>query len=231
MGIKLTFQHVQKKFLDRGYTLLSNKYINAHAFLEYKCPYGHINSMRYYDFHNGRGCPECKRLKMIGKKYSYKHGLSYDLEWKKEQNALRHKKYPWEYSYYAAKSRCNNPKNSHYNAYGARGIKFLLTKEEYAKLWERDKAILLKQASIDRININGHYEYSNCRFIEMLDNSRNNRKNMKIAQYSLTNKLIKIWNSQSEIKRELGFNQGHIGFLIKNKPHIGYNYIWRKYNV
>ena len=231
MGKQLTYYYVEQKFKDRGYILLSNEYINSHEFLKYQCPKGHVNSIRYYDFHNGRGCPECKKLKMIGTKYGYKHGMSYNLAWKREQNKLRHEKYPWEYSYNAAKARCNNPKNSHYSAYGKRGIKFLITKEEYMILWERDKAYLLKQPSIDRIDINGNYTFDNCRFIEHRENSRNNRKTMKVEQYSLDGKLLKIWNSQSEIKRELGFNQSHIGFLINQEPHIGYNFIWRKHNV
>lgn len=190
------------------------------------------NKINYKTALYGEGkCRDCNSRLKGEKSNGFIHGYSYSLNWKREQNKLRHEKYPWEYSYNAARARCTNPKNSHYNAYGKRGIKFLMTKEEYICLWERDKACLLKQPSIDRIDINGDYTFENCRFIEHVENSRNNRKTMKVEQYSLDGKLLKVWNSQSEIKRELGFNQGHIGFLIKQEPHIGYNFIWRKHNV
>lgn len=190
------------------------------------------NQINYKTALYGQGkCRYCNSHLTGSTSNGFIHGLSYNLDWKREQNRIRHNKYPWEYSYYAGKGRCNNPKNSHYSSYGGRGIKFLLTKKQCEYIWYRDKANFLKQPSLDRIDINGNYCIENCRFIEMIENSRNNRRNMKVAQYSLDGKLIKIWNSQSEIKRELGFNQSHIGFLIKQSPHIGYNFIWRKYNV
>ena len=66
--------------------------------------------------------------------------------------------------------RCSNPKSISYSRYGGKGIKALLTREEIKSLWIRDKAHLLKRPSIDRIDSNGNYEYSNCRFIELREN-------------------------------------------------------------
>ena len=43
-------------------------------------------------------------------------------------------------------------------------------------LWFRDKAYLLKKPSIDRIDPDGHYEVTNCRYIELSENSRNARR-------------------------------------------------------
>jgi hypothetical protein len=51
-------------------------------------------------------------------------------------------------------------------------IEFHMTKDDFKTLWFRDKGWLLKEPSIDRIDSKGHYILSNCRFIEMRENSR-----------------------------------------------------------
>ena len=78
---------------------------------------------------------------------------------------------PWYFSYSSAKSRCTNPNVNCYQRYGGRGIKFLLTREEVAYLWGRDKADSMVQATLDRIDNEKNYELSNCRFIEKSLNS------------------------------------------------------------
>ena len=78
---------------------------------------------------------------------------------------------PWYNSYQCAKQRCTNPNNPRFKDYGGRGIKFILTIEDAAFLWDRDNAYALYQPSIDRINNDGDYEFSNCRWIEKGENS------------------------------------------------------------
>jgi hypothetical protein len=53
------------------------------------------------------------------------------------------------------------------------GVKYQLSLEQMKSLWLRDKAYLLKEPSIDRINTTGNYTFDNCRFIELSVN--NNR--------------------------------------------------------
>lgn len=77
---------------------------------------------------------------------------------------------PWTDSFYAAKARCNNRKNPNYPRYGGAGIEFRLTMEQMRMLWHRDNAASMKRPSIDRIMSGGHYEVSNCRFLELSDN-------------------------------------------------------------
>lgn len=68
--------------------------------------------------------------------------------------------------------RCENPKDSYWYRYGKRGIKCLITVDELIFLWNRDNASALKEASVDRINSDGNYELSNCRFIERYENAK-----------------------------------------------------------
>src|SRR3990167_8753692 len=82
------------------------------------------------------------------------------------------KRYPWYWSFLSAKHRCENKKYKNYRTYGGRGIKFLMTHADFEFLWKRDIAELMDRTSIDRINNDGNYEVDNCRFIEMVENSR-----------------------------------------------------------
>lgn len=87
------------------------------------------------------------------------------------------KKNPWYSSLWGAKQRCSNKNNPKYKNYGARGIKFLISREEVKFLWKRDKAADLVRPSLDRINNDGNYELSNCRFIEKsINDGRHNRE-------------------------------------------------------
>jgi hypothetical protein len=56
---KLTYEFVKEKFEERGYTLLSNIYVNGRTKMDYICPKGHIHNITYIDFSSGRGCPVC----------------------------------------------------------------------------------------------------------------------------------------------------------------------------
>lgn len=88
-------------------------------------------------------------------------------------------KYPWINSYKNARARCNNFNREDYKNYGGRGIKFLLTFEEFGILWNRDNASLMKKPSIDRIDNNSDYTFENCHFIEFVKNVKKSIKHRK----------------------------------------------------
>lgn len=66
--------------------------------------------------------------------------------------------------------RCTNPRDKRFKNYGARGIKCFLTIDDLQRLYERDRPDLMLRPSIDRIENEGHYQFTNCRFLELLDN-------------------------------------------------------------
>lgn len=88
------------------------------------------------------------------------------------QRKLRQIKKPWTKFYNYAWKRCNLKNSDNYYRYGGRGIKFLLTMNDIAYLWFRDKAYKMKQPSLDRIDSDGNYEFKNCQFLELRDNIR-----------------------------------------------------------
>ena len=61
---KKTYEEVKEEFEKRGYILLSEKeeYIGAKSKLKYICPHhpNVINTIVYYNFYSGQGCPHCK---------------------------------------------------------------------------------------------------------------------------------------------------------------------------
>lgn len=78
------------------------------------------------------------------------------------------------------KDRCYNKNNSHYNIYGGRGIVVCDEWVKNAKAfieWALDNGYK-KGLTIDRINNNGIYEPTNCRFTDMKTQARNTRNNI-----------------------------------------------------
>jgi hypothetical protein len=101
----------------------------------------------------------------------------------------------WYKAWMNARQRCTNPNATKYEYYGGRGIKCFLLPCEAKELWERDKADLLKCASIDRIDPNGNYTFKNCRFIEFQEN----RKRKGLTKY-VSSGILKRENSKEENK-------------------------------
>jgi hypothetical protein len=70
--------------------------------------------------------------------------------------------------------RCRNPKNTNYPNYGGRGISVCDRWSEYvnflADMGERPEG-----KTLDRINVNGNYEPSNCRWATLSEQQKNKR--------------------------------------------------------
>ena len=60
---KLTFSEIKEYIESFNYKLLSTGYKNAHIKLKLQCSEGHIYSVKYNDFQQGRRCPYCAVVK------------------------------------------------------------------------------------------------------------------------------------------------------------------------
>ena len=87
------------------------------------------------------------------------------------RNKKRYKEFPWLRVGVNARQRCNNTKNPRYKYYGGKGVAYLLSNEELKELWFRDQAWELSIPSIDRKENDGNYEFNNCHFIELSENT------------------------------------------------------------
>ena len=190
-------------------------------------------------------CTKCKLIKHItnfSKDKTHTDGLrSYckdccsekDALWRKHNKKIiiknrenYRKNYPWRKVFSDIKQRCNNPKDSSFKNYGGRGIKCLLEVADIKLLWFRDKAYLLKQASIDRKENDRDYELDNCQFIEKSENSKKDKYKI-INQYDLKGKFIKTWPSLKEAAINTNTQQGKISKCITSERKTTGGFIWR----
>lgn len=110
--------------------------------------------------------------------YRFKSKLKDDPSYAKkvaERNRKWKSEHPWYVHLHNAYGRCNYKTTNKYEYYGGRGIKCLLSPKEIKSLWDRDRAELMNQPSLDRINPDKDYKTSNCRFLEMEINRKSRR--------------------------------------------------------
>lgn len=100
------------------------------------------------------------------------------------------------------KSRCLNSNDKRYERYGGRGIKI-------CDDWKNDFEMFYRWAitngykenlTIDRIDTNGNYEPSNCRWITTYQQNRNYSKNHNITYNGIT-KCVSDWADYFNINR------------------------------
>lgn len=63
---KANFEKIRQAFVSEGYILLSKKeeYKNRHTKLWYRCPKGHLHSISWCGFQQGKRCPYCAGKKV-----------------------------------------------------------------------------------------------------------------------------------------------------------------------
>ena len=105
-------------------------------------------------------------------------------------------------------NRCTNVKNKSYKDYGGRGIKVCFAWLESFENFLSDMGERPEGMTLDRINVNGNYEPSNCRWATRKQQNRNR-----------TNNHILTFNGQtlciSEWAEKLGFSHSTINQRLK----------------
>ena len=110
-------------------------------------------------------------------------------------------KEPWYNSYRCMMSRCHREKDPSYKYYGGRGIKVC---EEWKNIEKFEQWVMTHPwfdgATLDRINTDGDYEPSNCRWATMFEQDKN-RRNSVIIEWNGERHNITEWAKITGLNR------------------------------
>lgn len=112
------------------------------------------------------------------------------------------------------KRRCNNPKDKFYKDYGGRGIKICSEWMDKKKGHENFQKWALSSGwkegfSIDRIDVNGDYEPSNCRWATPKEQANNRRNNLYVTIHGVT-------KTSTEWAEEIGITENSFALRVKS---------------
>jgi hypothetical protein len=100
------------------------------------------------------------------------------------------------------KQRCCNPKRTQYYLYGARGITICQRWLDSFENFLEDMGNKPDNSyTIDRIDVNGNYEPSNCKWSTKIEQGNNRRNNHYITVNGITRTLSE-WAEVTGIKRK-----------------------------
>lgn len=133
-----------------------------------RCDCGNIKNIKPTYWYRGtvKSCG-CKRIELLSQQ-EHKHECK--LEHNTDLDRIRR-------IYNGMKQRCYNPNGTKYKDYGGRGIKICdewLNDRQKFEQWSLSHGYE-NGLTIDRIDVNGNYEPSNCRWITNSEQQRNKR--------------------------------------------------------
>lgn len=140
------------------------------------------------------GCWKYEKIKDYNTKHSGSHDRLYGI-WKN------------------MKRRCNSPKDSHFDSYGGRGIKVCDEWNDYGRFKEwaysngYEENVDTGECTIDRINNDGNYEPSNCRFVNRIIQANNTSRNRYV---DFEGKRLTI----AEFARAMNIDKNHAWYYV-----------------
>jgi hypothetical protein len=125
------------------------------------------------------GCRGVRRTSSGNRYHPGRHGNRHARHFTR-RNGTKTKKYTWEYnSWNSMRMRCENPHNQAFDSYGGRGIKickrWTLPWGEGFKNFLTDMGPRPQHKTLDRIDVCGHYEPTNCRWADAQTQTANRR--------------------------------------------------------
>ena len=163
-----------------------------------ECECGTRKILKYCDLINGRS-RSCGCLrKDLARERLITHGLTWHPLFRKWGDM---------------KTRCYNPNARHYQYYGGRGIRICdewLNDFKNFYYWAINTG-WIQGRTIDRIDPNGNYEPSNCRWATVKEQNCNKRNNIVLTHEGKTKKLIDFCK-ELKVKRSVVVNRLNRGW-------------------
>jgi len=147
---------------------IESLYVCKHKYWNCKCDCGNEKQIRANHLVNGLilGCG-CDRYKKVSEK-NKKHGHSSGGKWS-----------PIYVSWAAMINRCKSPKSNRWHRYGGRGIKVCEQWKSFDGFLKDMGKSWKEGLSIDRINNDGNYEPSNCKWSTPKEQANNKSTSKK----------------------------------------------------
>lgn len=166
------------------------------------------------------GCVDRERIKNLNKKYTKQQTESFLYS-----------------TWHGMHQRCYDPKCLRYKYYGKKGIKI-------CDEWLNDYVCFYnwsiasgasKELTIDRIDVNGNYEPSNCRWVDAITQANNKSKN-RVIEYNNEKRTIMQWSrktgiNEATIRMRLDRYGYNIGEALGFETHIKKQHDKRKRNI
>lgn len=119
------------------------------------------------------------------------------------------------YVWIGMKDRCFNPRNKNYPNYGGRGISVCPEWLRYIPFQEWARKNGYKEGlTLDRINNDGNYEPSNCRWVTNREQQYNKRSNRLITYKGVT-KTLTEWAAELGVAKSTLYRRFDRGMSIK----------------
>ena len=151
---------------------------------------------------------------------NFKHGETKTVLYKK-----------WD----SMRQRCKNPNNPSYPHYGARGITVCKEWDNFLsfKQWSISNGYQ-PNLSIDRIDVNGNYEPSNCRWADVITQA-NNKTTSRYIEYNGRKQTVAQWAKELNmsmwtLRRRLYYNNWTVEKAF-TQPTTKYNLKEKNYDT
>ena len=197
-------KYIESEWIGKKYgnlTIMGYKNKHFHC----KCDCGRETDVKPTHLINGKqitcGDEDCFWHKVMQSANGSKHGCS-DTRLYRVWASMR--------------NRCNNPNSESYNNYGGRGIKICKEWDDFEVFqdWAMSAGYNCTQkhgeCTIDRIDVNGNYEPSNCRWVDMKVQA-NNRRPFEKALIEIDGEV----KTKEEWCKEYGFTTAAIYYRMK----------------